>query len=443
MYQNLQIADDNARQIRNDIVLSAVREVAMVVGYNEKIRLNMMPFLVNQLLPQANIDNSIQSNVVNSQPNNKEEFTIMQQIKNIKNVRVRADGRFEWRKMINGVPHQIINRDPQVLIQRLSQYKKELKKNANANKLAKHKESLSLIDRIKIYFERNIRTQVRTGVLKPSSMEKYEQAIKKLTVFKDDIRHYTKDMIIDFFNGLRQHRTGAYCFYLLKRVFADEQEKGTIRLNPIATLKNPFPAKRCVTKGSWIDLKGQRAIRDHINDGILSKEILFYLVTGCRLREAWNTEIDFEKCVAKIKRDKTEKYGMAQTVVPLAKKFCEFIKDDWHKMFKIQPCQKSKQIVTFLKSLKINGKTTHSLRHTFSSNLYYLGIDPKRHQYLMGHSSIEQTYDTYTTLDMSVTKDDIVNIWDDFYPTSYWFMAGSEGIEPSPKVLETSVLPLN
>ncbi|MDR1917517.1 MAG: tyrosine-type recombinase/integrase [Christensenellaceae bacterium] len=70
-----------------------------------------------------------------------------------------------------------------------------------------------------------------------------------------------------------------------------------------------------------------------------------------------------------------------------------------------------------MKSCGIHDKTTHDLRHTFSSNLYYLGVDAKRHQYLMGHSSIQQTYDTYTTLDMSVTKQDIIDIWGDFYTT--------------------------
>lgn len=34
----------------------------------------------------------------------------------------------------------------------------------------------------------------------------------------------------------------------------------------------------------------------------------------------------------------------------------------------------------------------------------------------MGHASIKQTFDTYTTLDIGVTEKDITDIWGNFYP---------------------------
>lgn len=43
--------------------------------------------------------------------------------------------------------------------------------------------------------------------------------------------------------------------------------------------------------------------------------------------------------------------------------------------------------------------TPHIFRHTYATNLYYAGVDIKRCQYLLGHSSIEMTLKVYTHLD--------------------------------------------
>jgi len=362
----------------------------------------------------AHIDNLITLKINNS-PNQKEDY-LMQNISHIKNARIRKDGRYEWRIMVNGVRYYITERDIKVFLQKIREFKQRLKKNPNLSP-KKPKESYKLIDRIILYHERNIKPQVATGVLKPQSAKRYDNLMATLSVLKNDIRDYKKDDIIDFFNSLTHHRTGAYCFYLLKRVFADELEKGTIKINPITTLKNPFPAKRCVKKGSWLDLNQQQLLKQNLSNDITSKEIMFYLMTGCRLKEAESATIDFDRQVATIKRTKTENYGVKQTTIPLSKRFCDYIKDDWSKMFKMLKNSRCAKIVKFFHSIGINDKSVHSLRHTFSSNLYYLGVDPKKHQYLMGHSSIQQTYDTYTTLDISIKKQDIIDIWDDWYPT--------------------------
>jgi integrase len=51
------------------------------------------------------------------------------------------------------------------------------------------------------------------------------------------------------------------------------------------------------------------------------------------------------------------------------------------------------------KVLAISKITPHMLRHTYSTMLYYAGIDIKMAQYLMGHASIETTLTVYTHLD--------------------------------------------
>lgn len=43
--------------------------------------------------------------------------------------------------------------------------------------------------------------------------------------------------------------------------------------------------------------------------------------------------------------------------------------------------------------------TPHIFRHTYATNLYYAGVDVKKSQYYLGHSSIEMTLKIYTHLD--------------------------------------------
>jgi hypothetical protein len=119
----------------------------------------------------------------------------------LKNARIRKDGRYEWRKMIAGVLHYIIESDPKIFIEKVSAYKKQIKKNANAGKNTKPKESPVLIDKIKKYYERNIKSQVNNGGMKPTSAKRYTFAVNMLSVFKNNINTYTKDNIIDFFTG--------------------------------------------------------------------------------------------------------------------------------------------------------------------------------------------------------------------------------------------------
>lgn len=134
----------------------------------------------------ANLDNLIASKIEDPQ-NQKED--LMQNIQNLKNVRIRKDGRYEWRKMINGIRHYIIDRDIKILKQKVAILRKQLKKNANAD-IKKVKESYKLFDRIKLYHERNIKPQVKTGVLKPDSAKRYDTLMTTLRVLKKDIREY-------------------------------------------------------------------------------------------------------------------------------------------------------------------------------------------------------------------------------------------------------------
>ena len=96
------------------------------------------------------------------------------------------------------------------------------------------------------------------------------------------------------------------------------------------------------------------------------------------------------------------------------------LRGKWHTMFKAGDGHKyGIRFTNFLKAigLKFEDTCLHSLRHTFCSNLFYLGAPDKYRQHAMGHKDSRMTSDRYTTYDPNVTKQDIIKIYGDRYPT--------------------------
>ena len=127
-----------------------------------------------------------------------------------------------------------------------------------------------------------------------------------------------------------------------------------------------------------------------------------------------NNRRNFERNIAFIDGTKTQ---TSSRYVELSPSYCKRLKIHWNSMFKNKPDYYTRTFKEFLESLGIDGKCIHSLRHTFSSNHYYLGTPDKKRQNMLGHSSIVMTNDIYTTLDLSVRKEDIISIYGDYYFT--------------------------
>lgn len=60
--------------------------------------------------------------------------------------------------------------------------------------------------------------------------------------------------------------------------------------------------------------------------------------------------------------------------------------------------------------LQMPSITPHVCRHTYCSNQAKAGMNPKTLQYLMGHSDISVTMNTYTHLGLEDAKDEMVRL---------------------------------
>ncbi len=319
----------------------------------------------------------------------------------MKNIRKRADGRWEYRKTVKGVTISLYDRNQKILLKKI----KALKEN-KGNKKTINKNFIDLIDNWFNIYKANIKSNRNYRIY----INKHFRPRKE---FNQAIQNINLAMLQDFLTKIYNnsgHRCATYCYYIIKGTFKYAKRYEIITKDTSEFLEKP---KNNVTKGVAFNLNEQKLILENLDKTPIKNEILFYVLTGCRRTEAKHTTINYEKNSVFIDGTKSK---TAKRYVPISAKFTEILKSNFDKMFHYKSDYYSKQFSDYLALLKIKDKKLHDLRHTFSTNLYYLGVPDKLRQYYMGHSSIVMTNDIYTTLDPTITKKDILNLYKDLYP---------------------------
>ena len=381
-----------------------IKEQAQMIS---QLTLTVNHFMVNFNCHQngVNIENSISSKAESFKSKHKEIEELMRLNKGM---RRRKDGRYDWRKMVQGETHYLIHACPFELAKQIRQYKKENLK-PNKVKPVKTKESRKLIDLAWKWYNLNKKGKIKAEKLYELRLNKYVSKLDK------NIDSYTKDDIIAFLNGIEHPKPREKCFHILSNVFAEAAESGIIKRNIIATLK---PPKIKTEKGTWYNPVEQKMIYENRHSSPMGHEIEFIIMIGCRIGETFNRRLELDKLRVWVERSKADGTSGYVNISPTYAKHLEV---HWDNMFKMPYLFYSRRFNELLARLEIkrnpNDKPLHRLRHTFSTNLYYLGANDKRRSYLMGHKRTSITNDVYTDFEMDVTKQEILDIYGDLYPT--------------------------
>lgn len=321
----------------------------------------------------------------------------------MKNIRKRYDGRWEYRKVIDGKRLSLLANSQKELLQKLQQFDP-------TNKYLEYSNSKSFYYLAVQWYDLFKKDRIKSD----SNYKMYIQNTFNTALFNKNITSITLEELQTFLNSLAdKHRKAKYCYNIIKNVYKFALQKEIVKKN-ISQFLQP-PVNKGV-KGCAFTLKEQKLILENLDKTPIKYEILFYLLVGCRRTEAMNVkyhDINFEKNAIFINGTKT---NAAKRYVNISSKFAEILKNNFDKMFTNNADYYTKQLKLYLNSLNIYGKTLHDLRHTFSTNLYYLGVPDKQRQYLMGHASIVITNDIYTTLDPTITKQDILKLYNNLYP---------------------------
>jgi len=370
-----------------------------------------------QATSHTHFDNLINSTNEIDFSTEKEE-KLMRKITEMKNVTKTADGRFRWQKMQNGKRYEIKERDTKLFLQRVRELKKVLKDNRDI-KTTKVRAKYILVDECKTYVE------LYKGDTKHKEklLGVWKNHMQSLT---KDIRDYRQNDMQEFRNGLSKYKkVDKAVMLILKPVFDNAVINRLIPISPLTGTKSKAQKSG---KREWIHIDDQKKILDNIFNPStpeiarhvkkLGNEWLFYFVSSCRDEEALNVTPFWDKCIIRINGTKTEN---AERYIKLSPTASAYFKDNWDTMWKRSqdPHYYSKNTTKFLRLLGIQGKSLHNIRHSFSTNIFYLGATEAEHQYAMGHSDIKMTKNVYTKYDPTVNIDDILAVWGTWYPTDF------------------------
>lgn len=329
-----------------------------------------------------------------------------------KHIRLRADGRYEYRIRENGKDISKSDKDFNTLINIV------LGKVRKTKRIIKKYPTLTeeCWNYFNLYRKKSAKSQ--------SSQDEYKNIIDY------HVKNYFQNKTIDkitgtelqeFINQIEGDTIREKVLNFIINVFTKATALKTIKHNPALALELPKGEHK--TKKRALYYREQIALLAALKDYNLDFErfVIFSLVIGSRLEETCcfkMEDIDEANQLIFIHGTKTEN---APRWIKISKSMIDYLKrankPDNERYFEIQPNSYYHKLQRLYKKLKIENVDTHSLRRTCSTNLYYLGVPDKQRQQILGHASIVTTNDIYTFLEHDITKEKIENLYKSLY---YW-----------------------
>ena len=331
----------------------------------------------------------------------------------MKNIRKRkSDGLWEYRYYAPSGRISVYAKTLKQLLQKRKQILLAKKRDAillECNSFKVKSSKPGLFDYANYWF-----TNFKKQFVGKSSQDMYILAMKCIEHLNQPIDEIkVEDLQKVVISTMNRPRVKDYLVLMIRQVFKKALQEDLISKDISQFLEK---GKTVENKGRSLTLDEQKLVLQNLGNCKIGKLILFYLLTGCRRAEALliqKKDINFEKNVIEVKGTKTQ---TSKRYVLISEKLKRLLKNDFEEMFSISHNNIGKLFKKFVDGLGLDGITIHSLRHTFSTNLYYLGVPDKQRQALLGHASIVMTNDIYTHLDPTITREDILELYGDLYP---------------------------
>lgn len=320
----------------------------------------------------------------------------------MKKIRKRKDGRWEGRLCINGKRASVYGKTQKECYDNYIKFRHSIKK---VNVIEK-KLPVKFTVFAKMWLEKFKKNEVSGA-----TFNIYKNIVlNHLSKIKGKINELTITELQDFLNMEGQNRTKELTYQTLRQIF-----KKALELDLVKKDISQFLVKGKIERKQRqsFTLEEQKLILDHLSNNTISKYIIAYLLLGARLAELKSVKKEnIKQNYVLIKGTKTRN---AERWVKISDKYQEILLSYPEPIFNCQPDTIKAKMREFFQKIGIKG-STHMLRHTFSTNLYYLGVDDNTRKQFLGHSSIVVTNDIYTHLDPTITKDDILKLYGDLYP---------------------------
>ena len=327
-----------------------------------------------------------------------------------KNIYHRNDGRWEYSFIRNNKRIYLIAKTKDKLIEKIKNYNNEEK----STKCVIRYETIESWSNkwMELY---------KTDVAK-TTIQRYEGLIKNYIVpFFGNVRldKITPMKVQEFINSIKAERNREYAYITIKQIFRQAYINDKVKENIAEKIVKP--RNKTKPHKTALSLKEQQLFLERLKqeDTDYQMFMIFSLIIGSRRGETVKFEledINEEKQTVHIKGTKT--YGSDRRV-KISQSMIKLLKinkpSNKGKYFNKHPDNYSKKALEIFADCNIKGKTLHDLRHTCSTNLYYLGVQDKQRQQVLGHQSIVMTNDIYTNLQEDIDKDGLLKLYNNLY----------------------------
>lgn len=325
----------------------------------------------------------------------------------LKNIRLRKDDRWEYRKTIHGQNFTIIKRSKTELLEAIRKLKKSGFKKPGSRRSHNFKD----------FAERWLEVFKRPTI-KEKSAEVYENIINNhlKPLHNLNIEKITLEDLQRILNE-NSGRMRELTYLTVKQIFKQAYFEDIIKKDI-----SQFLQKGKIERKERRSLlySEQKKLWEALGTDRLSMLIRFYLLTGCRREEAriekkdlFQDKDNYFVYIAGTKTEKSKRY------VKISQKLFEELNKFEGQIFYTDYKSVEKRFRKFVRNLGLS-ISIHQLRHTFATNLYILGVPDKQRQLYLGHASIVMTNDVYThAIDPTLTAENIRNLYADWLPPEF------------------------
>ena len=328
----------------------------------------------------------------------------LQEQEDMKNITLRTDGRYMARKQINGRQITVYGYNQKQCLQKLKQ-----KIRAVNQKTEPQKQKVFLHQWLDNWY-----TTYKMKFVSLRTAQIIENAIKEIKKhFSNiDINLLDTQKIQSFLNKYQASRKKEFISLYFNACLQKAEDLDIINKNPFkAVVKD----RRINNIRQGYNLEEQTQILNAIKNTQIEPVILFYLCTGIRKNEITtfniDTDIDIQHNLIKIKSEK--KREESYRLIDVTPELIKIILNN-REAFKLKTDFIYRQFKMLLDKSNIRSGL-HLLRHSFATNHFYLGTPIKLISSWLGHETVELTQNIYTHIDRTITKDDILKLYNNLY----------------------------
>lgn len=330
-----------------------------------------------------------------------------------KNCYRRADGRWQYSKQKGGYRYYTIANTYRELIDKIPKIEPVLITGV------KHKTRKTNQNTFIQYYQFYIDNFVKNRKIGAETIKAWQrQLIQDITPqFKYlKLEDITAEKIQNFISKIQYERKQEILYQRISKVLKKAYATGKIKRDITLGIEKPKREKKQERYPLNI-IEQIRLMKEAKKNRKLYPFVVFSLIIGSRREETLKfnllTDLDEKKQTIHIRGTKTNN---ADRYVHVTKEFIQFLKDNLPKnKFEFNLSYPTNYLGAIFKKLNINA-CLHSLRHTCSANLYFLGANDKYRQMQLGHASIVTTNDIYTNIKENIPPRKIRLIYGDLYP---------------------------